>query len=71
MPVKKNSDGSWCASQKGPLRPIIVEHQCRRVALLWLAEALHLQEAEEYEMAAKHGALSDELYGEGVFGRDW
>jgi len=32
--------------------------------MLLYAEMQHLQEAEEYAMAAEHGALSDQLYGE-------
>lgn len=62
--LAKNEDGSYVAHGGGILRPIIAESPTRQGAMLLYAEMQHLQEAEEYAMAAEHGALSDQLYGE-------
>ena len=46
--LARNSDGSWCATHPGALRPIVVEADSWPKALLVLAEMLSHQEAEEY-----------------------
>ena len=71
MIVQKQSNGTWMAAGKGNLRPIVVEGETRPAAMLQFAEAVHQQEAEEYQFHEAMSHLSDVESGAGAYGKDY
>ena len=70
MIVQKQSNGTWMAAGKGVMRDILVEAETMAVAISQFAEAVHQQEAEEYQFHEAMSHLSDVESGAGAYGRD-
>lgn len=54
-----NEAGCWVAAGNGPLRPIVVESDCRAGAVKAYGEAVHNQMADEYAMEQQMAHLAD------------
>jgi hypothetical protein len=59
MITKRNEDGSWSASCRGALRPIVVEAETRPIALQQCYEAIERQESEEYHFEQSMSHLAE------------
>ena len=62
MKVERGRDGSWCASGKGYLRPIVADGASRKEAVANYGATYLDQQFEEVAFVNSMGALSDQLY---------
>ena len=62
MKVERGRDGSWCASGKGYLRPIVADGASRKEAVANYGATYLDQQNEEVHFVNSMGALSDQLY---------
>ena len=62
MNIERGRDGSWCASGKGYLRPIVADGASRKEAVANYGATYLDQQNEEVAFVNSMGALSDQLY---------